>query len=78
MGSVKYRVIKQRLIQLKNGTAEFPGDEFDADRLAKWVDAVELAQRGYVEPITGDEVLTKEVADEAPVVKRGRQHKGSR
>ena len=75
---MKYRVIKQRLIQLKDGTAEFPGDVFDADRLAKWVDAVELAQRGYVEPITGEEVLTKEVSGVAPVVKRGRQYKGSR
>lgn len=70
---MKYKVIKTRLIQLKNGSAEFPGDVFDGDQVERYVSTEELVRRGYIEPVTEDAVVTKEMA-EAPK-RRGRPRK---
>lgn len=67
---MKYRVIKQRLIQLKNGTAERVGDVFDGADVENYVSVSELERRGYIEPVADEPAkVTKEVA-EAPVRKR--------
>jgi hypothetical protein len=65
---VKYRVIKTRLVQLKDGkSVERVGEVFDGADVEKYVSPKELVRRGFIEPID-DEKVTKEVL-EAPVRK---------
>ena len=67
---MKYRVVKPRLVQLKNGTAEYVGDVFDAGDVEAYINVLELERRGFVEPVAEEPVkVTKEVLD-APVRKR--------